>query len=73
MEVRQLSGALGAEIHGIDLSQDLSGATIQQIRTAWLEHLVIFFRNQDMPPARLMIGATKSGLEPPFVDGPRDA
>ena len=44
IDVRPISGALGAEIHGVDLSKDLSGAVIEEIRSAWLEHLVIFFR-----------------------------
>ncbi len=42
IDVRPISGALGAEIHGVDLSKDLSGTIIEEIRSAWLEHLVIF-------------------------------
>ena len=49
--VSPVSGALGAEIDGIDLSQPLSEQQIADIRAALLEHLVIFFRNQDITPA----------------------
>ena len=49
--VSPVSGALGAEIDGIDLSQPLSAQQIADIRAALLEHLVIFFRNQDITPA----------------------
>ena len=51
MTVSPVSGALGAEIDGIDLSQPLSAQQIADIRAALLEHLVIFFRNQDITPA----------------------
>ena len=44
------SGALGAEITGVDLSKPLDDATFAEIRRAFLEYLVIFFRNQDVPP-----------------------
>jgi taurine dioxygenase len=44
IEVRRISGPLGAEIAGIDLSTDLDDDTIAAIRRAWLDHLVIFFR-----------------------------
>ncbi len=43
-----LSKALGAEIRGVDLSKPLDADTVRQIRDAWLEHLVIVFRDQKM-------------------------
>ena len=46
LDIRPLSGALGAEILGIDLAHDLGDDTVAAIRAAWLEHLVIFFRDQ---------------------------
>ena len=45
MEVKLLSGALGAEIKGIDL-KDTSSENIKQINDLLLEHKVIFFRDQ---------------------------
>ncbi len=40
--------ALGAEIRGVDLRFPLSEATAQQIRQALLDHMVIFFRDQQI-------------------------
>ncbi len=48
LRVRQINPVLGAEISGVDLSQDLSDETIGQIRQALLDHLVIFFRDQEI-------------------------
>jgi len=52
IEVRPIAGALGAEIHNIDVSQELDAATIGDIRQALLEHCVIFFRNQHLDAER---------------------
>jgi len=38
----------GAEIRGIDLRESLSEELAQYIYNAWLEHLVIFFRGQNL-------------------------
>ena len=38
----------GAEIRGIDLRESLSEDLAQYIYNAWLEHLVIFFRGQNL-------------------------
>ena len=46
--VAPVAAALGAEIHGVDLSEPLDDATIKEIRSAWLEHKVLFFRDQDI-------------------------
>jgi taurine dioxygenase len=48
LEVHPIAGALGAELHGVDLSQDLDDATVGEIRRALLDHCVIFFRDQSM-------------------------
>jgi taurine dioxygenase len=48
LEVRPLTGVLGAEIGGVDLRRPLEGDTVAAIRGALLEHQVIFFREQDM-------------------------
>ena len=46
IEVRPLSPNCGAEIRGVDLSQELSKPVVDRIKQAWLDHLVIVFRNQ---------------------------
>jgi len=54
IEIRPLSAALGAEIFGIDISKPLTHTMVAQIRQAFLEHLVIFFRDQQLTPRDLL-------------------
>ncbi len=46
--VKPLSQALGAEISGVDLREDLSEATVAEIVEAWHRHLVLLFRDQSL-------------------------
>ena len=46
MKVEKVAGALGAEISGVDLGEDLSNEEFDAIHKAFLEHQVIFFRDQ---------------------------
>ena len=48
LSVKPLSLALGAEIAGIDLREDLSAAAIAEIIDAWHRHLVLLFRDQSL-------------------------
>jgi taurine dioxygenase len=68
MEVRRIAGALGAEILGVDLSRDFPE---REIRAAFLEHGVVFFRDQKLDPAQFMAFARRMGkpIEYPFVKG----
>ena len=70
-EVRRLSGSIGAEILGIDLASDPGDNAIGEIRRVWLEHNVIFFRDQDLPPAQFLAFAKRFGnvVEYPFIKG----
>ena len=71
IEVNAIAGALGAEITGVDLSTDQSDDTIAEIRRAWLEHLVLFFRDQTLEPDAFLAFARRIGepVEYPFVKG----
>jgi taurine dioxygenase len=71
IEVRPIAGALGAEVHGVDLAKPVDTATVAEIRRAFLENLVIFFRGQDLTPAQYMDFARTLGtpVEYPFVKG----
>jgi taurine dioxygenase len=71
LEVRKIAGALGGEIHGVDLSGPLSEDGVAEIRRALLDHLVIFFRGQDLTPAQFLAFARSMGqpVEYPFVKG----
>jgi taurine dioxygenase len=46
LDVRPITPAIGAEIHGVRLSGDLPAATMTAIRNALLRHRVVFFRDQ---------------------------
>ena len=46
--IRQLTPAIGAEISGIDLSDDLSNEQLNQIYDDLIRYNVIFFRNQEI-------------------------
>ena len=63
-----MGGALGAEILGVDLSKTIPE---KEIRRAFLEHGVIFFREQKLDPAQFMTFARAMGkpIEYPFVKG----
>jgi len=59
IRVKQVAGAIGAEIHGIDLTRDLDDQTIAEIAQEQREHLVVFFRDQDITPARHLALVTR--------------
>ena len=48
MEVAPTGAALGAEIRGVDLAQDLDAETFRRIEEAFDHHGVIFFRGQEI-------------------------
>jgi len=70
MEIRRIAGALGAELLGVSLKK-LSDGDVAAMRRAWLEHLVVFFRDQDLSPEEFMGFAKRIGkpIEYPFVKG----
>jgi alpha-ketoglutarate-dependent taurine dioxygenase len=71
IHVERVAGALGARISGVDLSRTLDDDTIAAIRRAWLEHLVVFFHDQDLSPPAFLAFARRFGevIEYPFVKG----
>jgi taurine dioxygenase len=60
MEIKLLSGALGAEIKGIDLT-DVSDENFKKINDLLLEHKVIFFRDQPITKDHQVALAEKFG------------
>ncbi len=50
LDVKPISGALGAIVEGVDLSRDLDNATTSDLHQALLDHCVIFFRDQHLSP-----------------------
>jgi taurine dioxygenase len=61
IETRKIAGALGAEVSGVDLAQDLSDEVLAEVRAALLENLVIFFRDQRLTPERQLAFARRWG------------
>ena len=70
-DTTRIAGALGGEIIGVDLSQDLGDDAIAEVRRAWLDHLVIFFRGQDLTSEQFLDFARRFGevVEYPFIKG----
>ncbi len=52
--VRPTGAALGADIEGVDLSRALPPASLEAIKRAWAEHLVLRFRGQRLDDDQLM-------------------
>jgi len=75
LTIKPITTALGAEIAGIDLSGPLAPETVQALRQALLDHLVIFFRDQDLNVEQYLAFAHAIGepMEYPFTKGLPDA
>ena len=71
IRVRPIAGALGAEVHGVDLAKPLGAQAAAEIRRAFLEHLVIFFVKQELTLDQYMAFSRTLGtpVEYPFVKG----
>jgi alpha-ketoglutarate-dependent taurine dioxygenase len=71
IEVRPIAGALGAEIHGVDMAKDLLPEVVGEVRQALLDHLVIFLREQTVTPQQQVAFAKKFGepIEYPQLKG----
>jgi hypothetical protein len=53
LDIRPLSGAGGAEVFGVDLSEDLDNRTAQAVHDALVEHIAIFFPDQRLTPGQM--------------------
>lgn len=60
LEVAPLSKHIGAEIKGIDLSS-ITDAQFEAIHAAWLQHLVLVFRDQDLSDEDLVAFSARFG------------
>ncbi|MFT5173715.1 MAG: taurine dioxygenase [Gammaproteobacteria bacterium] len=60
-EVRPVTGAMGAEICGIDLSRKLDEPTFNAVHQALLDHGAIFINDQDITPGQQMAFAKRWG------------
>lgn len=48
IQLKPLAGALGAEVFGVSLDRDVDTSTVAEIRRAFHQYGVIFFRDQDV-------------------------
>ena len=71
LQIKKVAGALGAEIRGADLGGSLSAEMVAEIRTALLEHLVVFFRDQNLTVAKFLAFACTMGepIQYPLLKG----
>jgi taurine dioxygenase len=71
IEVRPIAGALGAEIEGVDISRELEDDVVAEMRQAFLDHLVVFLRNQRATPRQQLAFARRFGepIEYPQLKG----
>jgi alpha-ketoglutarate-dependent taurine dioxygenase len=74
LDVRPLSGTIGAEIHGLDV-RHLDDGTTAAVRQVWLDRKVVFFPGQHLDPDEHLAFARRFG-EPteghpviPGIDG----
>ncbi|MEU7178638.1 TauD/TfdA dioxygenase family protein [Streptomyces celluloflavus] len=60
-DIRKTGGRIGAEVLGADLSSELPDSVWSQIHEAFLEHKVLFFRDQDIDDADQLAFAGRFG------------
>jgi taurine dioxygenase len=61
IEIRPLTRAIGAEIEGLDLRRPLTDDQVAELRQAWLDHLVLFFRDQPIDDEQQLAFALRFG------------
>jgi taurine dioxygenase len=54
VEVRPLTGHIGAELHGLDLAARSESSTLEALRAALLDHHVVFVPGQFLSPTDLL-------------------
>ncbi len=69
IEVRPVTASVGAEVTGVDLRRPLEADAVAALEEALLEHLVLFFREQDITDEQHLAFARQFGdiSIPPFV------
>lgn len=67
--VKPLTPTIGAEIAGVDLREPLGQDDVARIERALLDHLVVFFRDQEITPAQQIEFGRRFGelCFPPFM------
>lgn len=61
MEIIPQSSVIGAEVRGLDLSRPQDDSTMEGLNAAFLEHQVLFFRDQQLTPGQCNDFAARFG------------
>ncbi len=75
IEVKPLSGSMGAEVIGVDWAKPLTNQQRADVHKAFLDHLMIYFRNQSITPRQQVDVARQFGKPAiyPFLKGLEEA
>jgi len=65
IEIRKLTPHIGAEVLGVKIGPDLSEEDFAVIKQAYLDHLVLVFRGQDIAPAEQIAYTERFGAVEP--------
>ncbi len=71
LDIVRISGVLGAEVRGLDLADPIDAETVAAIRSAFVQHHVLVFPDQDLSPdQQVAFGKCFGELDThPFVEG----
>ena len=71
LQAKRMTGALGAEVSGVDLSEPMGDNLFSAIKAALVEHQVLFFHDQDITPEQQLAFAKRFGdiHYHPFIKG----
>ena len=61
LDVRRIGYAMGAEVRGVDFKRSLGDDVIAEIRSLWLEHLLLCFPDQQLSPEELIALTARFG------------
>ncbi|MCB2059560.1 MAG: TauD/TfdA family dioxygenase [Novosphingobium sp.] len=73
MDVTRATGAIGADVRGLDLSQPLDDKAVRLVREALAKHLVLFFRDQQVLSVEQHKALVRRFGEPEIAPFQRDA
>ena len=70
LDVRPLSGTLGAEVKGVDLAE-FDDEVFEELEQAFLDHHVIVLREQHLDPTQQQLAARRFGAlqDHPYING----
>jgi taurine dioxygenase len=61
VELNSLSDAIGVEVHGVDLSREVSDEDFADILSAWNTHSLLLFRDQKLTPGQHVAFSARFG------------